>query len=649
MSHFIDFVNNSLKHYLAYKVSVFTGGQLCNFLQQWKTLTSDQNILQTVEGDQIEFICSPPKSFLHPKNYVPPDNHTQICQEIASLVSRKVIIETSHESGEFLSPIFSVPKKDGQVRLILNLKLLNEYVTYTHFKMDSIDTAMSLVTKGCWMASIDLKDAYYTVKIDETSQKYLKFQYNNKLYKYRAYPNGLSSCPRKFTKLLKPILCYLRKRGYTICAYLDDLLLISTSYTECCMNVMETIKIFDQLGFVVHPDKSAFIPQKTTVFLGFNLNSDTLKITLKADKITKIINCINNILGMRRPSIRQVAQIIGCLVSSFPAVKYGKSHYRAIENDKIVSLKCAKGNFDAKMTLSDEAKDQLYWWLHNLPISFNDIEIPPVNVVINSDASLSGWGAVKGGSSTGGQWTPNEACFHINYLELLAAYFALKCFSKSIANQHVKILIDNTTAVGVINNMGTCHSDPCNSIACKIWAFCEKNNVWLTAAHIPGHLNITADFESRCKNIDTEWMLNPVYLSDALSEFSFFPTIDLFASRLNKQFPDYVSYRQDPFAMHIDAFTIPWNDINFYCFPPFSCILKVLRKIIQDQARGIVVVPDWPTQTWYPMLKALLEQAPVLLRPSSRMLTMPSQPDLKHPLTKNLTLAICLVSGKSYY
>ena len=611
-------------------------------------LTSDQNILQTVAGDQIEFICTAPTNSVCPRNYIPLENHSQICLEIASLVDRKVIVETNHEVGEFLSPIFSVPKKDNQVRLILNLKLLNEHVIYTHFKMDSIDTAIKLVTKDCWMASIDLKDAYYTVKIDEKFQKYLKFRYNDRLYKYRAYPNGLSSCPRQFTKLLKPILCALRQKGYITCAYLDDLLLISTTYTKCCMNVIETVKIFDSLGFVVHPDKSVFVPQQTTTFLGFNLNSETLTITLTSNKITRITNCINELLSVPRPSIRHVAQVIGYLVSSFPAVKYGKSHYRAIENDKIVSLKFAKGNFDSKMTLSLEAKQQLQWWLKHLPISFNEIEIPPVNVVVNSDASLSGWGAVLGDSSTGGQWHQNETGHHINYLELLAAYFALKAFSNSITNKHVKILIDNTTAVGVINNMGTCHSDPCNSIACRIWTFCEENNMWLTAAHIPGCQNVIADLESRSKNIDTEWMLNSAYLFDALSVLSFLPTIDLFASRLNKQFPFYVSYRPDPYATHVDAFTIPWNDKKFYCFPPFSCVLRVLRKVIQDQARGIVVVPDWPTQPWYPMLKNLLEQAPVLLRPSPQMLTLPSKPDLKHPLVKNLTLAICLVSGKNY-
>ena len=255
--------------------------------------------------------------------------------------------------GEFISPIFSVPKKDNQVCLIVNLKLLNEHVRYMHFKMDSIDTAMKLVTKDCWMASIDLKDAYYTVMIYEKFQKYLKFCYNDRLYKYRAHPNSLPSCPRPFTN---------------------------------------------------------------------------------------ITNCISKLLAIPRPSIRQVVQVIGYLVSSFPAVKYGKSHYRAIENDKIVSLKFANGNFDSKMTLSLEAKQQLQWWLKHLFISIDDTEIPPVNVASKSDASLSGWGAVLGDSFTGGQWHQNETGHHVNYLELLAAYFALKSFSNSITNKHVKVL-----------------------------------------------------------------------------------------------------------------------------------------------------------------------------------------------------------------
>ena len=168
------------------------------------------------------------------------------------------------------------------------------------------------------------------------------------------------------------------------------------------------------------------------------------------------------------------------------------------------------------------------------------------------------------------------------------------------------------------------------------------------AAHIPGKENVTADYESRNSNLDTEWMINPTYLSQAFEGIPFTPVIDLFASRINKQFHQYVSYRPDPFARYNDAFTISWIDAKFYCFPPFSCIPKVVRKIICVKARGVLVVPQWPTQSWYPMLLAILEQAPVVLPPAQNLLLLPSKLEQRHPLHKKLRIAICLVSGANY-
>ena len=124
--------------------------------------------------------------------------------------------------------------------------------------------------------------------------------------------------------------------------------------------------------------------------------------------------------------------------------------------------------------------------------------------------------------------------------------------------------------------------------------------------------------------------------------------IDLFASRINKQFDQYVSYRPDPFASYIDAFTISWAETKFYCFPPFSCILTVVRKIARNKARGVLVVPQWPTQSWYPTLLAILEQPPVVLPPAQNLLLMPSKLQQRHPLHKKLRIAICLVSGANY-
>ena len=131
-------------------------------------------------------------------------------------------------------------------------------------------------------------------------------------------------------------------------------------------------------------------------------------------------------------SMRQVAKIIGSLVSSLPGVQYGALYYRYFEMDKISALKISKGNFDAPMTVSKEGLENLRCWVDNIDESFSYLSIPPFDNIIYSDASLQGWGAVLGETSSGGRWSATESTQHINYLELLAALFTLRLFHSTI-------------------------------------------------------------------------------------------------------------------------------------------------------------------------------------------------------------------------
>ena len=114
--------------------------------------------------------------------------------------------------------------------------------------------------------------------------------------------------------------------------------------------------------------------------------------------------------------IRTVAQAIGYMVSSFPAVEYGPLYYRKLEKEKTVALSNYKGNFEALMTISQRAKVELPWWLNNLPDSFRPILPTPIETVIYSDASVTGWGAAIDEQSTGGNWDKQQALQHINIL-----------------------------------------------------------------------------------------------------------------------------------------------------------------------------------------------------------------------------------------
>ena len=106
--------------------------------------------------------------------------------------------------------------------MILNLKSSNEHVEYHHFKIDTLQSAIRLMTPNCYMASVDLRDAYYSVPIHIDDQKYLRFYWKGRLSKFTCLPNGLACAPRLFTKILKPVYAMLRQRGHLNVGYIDE-------------------------------------------------------------------------------------------------------------------------------------------------------------------------------------------------------------------------------------------------------------------------------------------------------------------------------------------------------------------------------------------------------------------------------------------
>jgi hypothetical protein len=157
-------------------------------------------------------------------------------------------------------------------------------------------------------------------------------------------------------------------------------------------------------------------------------------------------------------------------------------------------------------------------------------------------------------------------------------------------NTHVKLELDNTTAIAYINHMGGSKSEELNQIAYELWDWCITQNIWVTAAHIPGVHNILADKHSRRFQDEHEWKLNKSVFQQILHNYPEL-NVDLFASRLNHQLATYASWEPDPLCTYIDAFTIDWGK---------------LKKIQMDQATGILVAPLWPTQTWFTPLLQLL-------------------------------------------
>ena len=131
------------------------------------------------------------------------------------------------ESGNsrFLFPAILVPKKNGMLRPVINLSLLNQYIHKQHFKMETVKSVRQSIMYNDWAVSIDLTDAYLHVPIHPISRKYLRFVYDHQVFQFTALPFGMSLSPWVFTKLMNVIAIHLRLCAVSLFPYLDDWLI----------------------------------------------------------------------------------------------------------------------------------------------------------------------------------------------------------------------------------------------------------------------------------------------------------------------------------------------------------------------------------------------------------------------------------------
>ncbi len=199
----------------------------------------------------------------------------------------KVIQATQRTDDHIISPIFLREKPNGKFRMVLDFSSLNGHIPYIHFKMETFERAIKLVNAGDYLASIDLRHAYYTVRIAEEQRRFLCFTWQGTAYQLACLPNGISEGPRLFTKLMRPVFATLREKGYSITSYINDTLISNTTRSGCLACIQDTVKLLS-LGFYINEDKSVLVPTKYIEYLGNIIDTDRMKIYLPECRIEKI-------------------------------------------------------------------------------------------------------------------------------------------------------------------------------------------------------------------------------------------------------------------------------------------------------------------------------------------------------------------------
>ena len=165
---------------------------------------------------------------------------------------------------------------------------------------------------------------------------------------------------------------------------------------------------------------------------------------------------------------------------------------------------------ESTIRLSMEAKTDLQWWITEMEVWNGKSILPQIlDMVMETDASLLGWDAAMVSTTTGGLWSENERSHHINLLELRGGVFAVKTFTNGMSNIHVRVKMDNTTAIAYLNHMGNTRSQSLAQYALQLWQWCLQRGITISAKHLLGVKNIKADLELRTLHSSVEWMLHP--------------------------------------------------------------------------------------------------------------------------------------------
>lgn len=267
------------------KVSASSAGRLKLFYKEWIQVTSNLVLLNWIKSYTLPFLGRPVQT-CPPITFGVYEDDSLIYNELEHLKSIGAVVKCSPVQGQLISRIFLADKPNRKKRFILNLKNLNTYVEAPHFKMEDSRTAIRLFHHGMFAATLDLKEAYFLVPIDVSNRKYLRFSFREVLYEFTCLSFGLTSA---FTKIMKPVVKYLRSNDVVCVNYIDDFLILGSSERECNRSVQVTLDILQTLGFLINWEKSVLRPSTRCKFLGFFFDSIKMSIELPANKRALIL------------------------------------------------------------------------------------------------------------------------------------------------------------------------------------------------------------------------------------------------------------------------------------------------------------------------------------------------------------------------
>ena len=599
---------------------VRVGGCLALHWRQWQAIGAATWVVTVLrDGYRVPFKDSSPPLSRTPVSfptYRAGSPRAQALQQEVEAMLAKGTLEIARDPGPgFYSRLFLVEKASGGWRPMIDLSHLNDFVQLTPFKMETVASVLLSVREGDFLASLDLKDAYFQIPIHGSSRKLLRFMSEGTVYQFRALCFGLSTALQVFTRVFAAVSPWAHSHGIRLLRYLDDWSVPSSSEEKAKQAVQSLISLCHTLGIVINEKKSDLVPSETAKYLGMTIDTGAGKVFPSLAQIEKFLSVAERFCAMESPPAQLWQVILGHLASLERLIPHGRLRMRSLQWHLKMHWSPESDPPSLPVALPEEARWDLSWWMvrdHLLTgVRFGT---PALDLHLYSDGSSLGWGAHLLNQNVSGVWSDQEKLLHIS----------LQAFREDVIGHHVTAMCDNSTVMAYVNKQGGTVSRALCLLTRRLLRWTESFDVNLDARYLPGGSNVLADLLSRRGQVvGTEWSLHPRVARSLLRVWGN-PSIDLFATCLNAKLPLYCSLVLDPQAVFQDAFHHPWDDLDLYAFPPFPLVGRVIARVQESSRVAMTLVaPLWPEKEWFAGLLLLLTQPPLALPCWDKLLRQP--------------------------
>ena len=417
------------------------------------------SLLEAVAGNRSRVLgrdCSPGRlsgslqgisSFL---TYRAGSPRAQALRQEGEAMLAKGALEIALDPGPgFYSRLFLVEKASGGWCPVISLSHLNEFVQFTPFKMETVASVLLSVREGDFLASLDLKDAYFQIPIHPSSRKLLRFMSEGTVYQFRTLCFGLSTAPQVFTKVFAAVSVWAHSHGIRLLRYLDGWLVLASSEQE-----PGRLSLCHTLGIVINEKKSDLVLSQTAKYLGMTIDTKADKVFPSLARVEKILMVAESFCTMASPLAQLWQVVLGHLASLERLVPHSRLRMRSLQWHHKAHWSPETHPPSLPVPLPQEARRDLSWWMvkdHLLTgVRFGT---PAPDLHLYSDVSCSGWGAHLLDQHVSGVWS-DQKLLHLNLFEMRALFLALQAFREDVIGHHVTPMCDNFTVVAYVNKQG---------------------------------------------------------------------------------------------------------------------------------------------------------------------------------------------------